>query len=98
MKARSRAAGLMLALSCALLLCFSVAAFAAGEKWQGVDETVVEKYSVEHGRPPKLHIIEPTGDALLFVFLIAGVAGGFTLGYYYRDFTAKKSDGETDAI
>ena len=89
---------IVLALSCSLLLCLSVASvFAAGEKWQGVDETVVEKYSVEHGRPPKRHLIEPTGDALLFVFLIAGVAGGFTLGYYYRDFTAKKSDGETNA-
>ncbi len=89
---------IVLALSCSLLLCLSAAAHAAGEKWQGVDETVVEKYSVEHGRPPKLHFIEPTGDALLFVFLIAGVAGGFIIGYYYRDFTAKKSDGETNAI
>ncbi len=69
----------------------------AAEKWQGVDETVVEKYSVEHGRPPKLHFIEPTGDVLLFVFLVAGVAGGFIIGYYYRDFIAtKKPGGETD--
>jgi ABC-type cobalt transport system substrate-binding protein len=98
MKARSLSTGLMLALSCVLLLCFSVAAYAAGEKWQGVDETVVEKYAVEHGRPPKLHLIEPTGDALLFAFLVAGAVGGFTIGYYYRDFIAtKKPGGETNA-
>jgi ABC-type cobalt transport system substrate-binding protein len=93
---RSRSAGLMLALSCALLLCFSVTAHAAPEKWQGVDETVVEKYAVEHGRPPKTHLIEPTGDVLLFAFLIAGTVGGFILGYYYRDFTKKNPGGKTD--
>jgi ABC-type cobalt transport system substrate-binding protein len=96
MKARSRSTVLMLALSCALLLCLSAAAHAAPEKWQGVDETVVEKYAVEHGRPPKTHLIEPTGDVLLFAFLIAGTVGGFILGYYYREFTKKDSGGKTD--
>jgi hypothetical protein len=96
MKSRSLSTGLMLALSCGLLLCLSVAAHADGEKWQGVDETVVEKYAVEHGRPPKLHFIEPTGDALLFAFLVAGAVGGFTIGYSYRDFTKKNSGGKPD--
>lgn len=78
-------------LACSLLLFLSVVlAYAAEEKWQGVDETVVGKYAKEHGRPAKPGIIDLEGDALLFAFLIAGVAGGFTLGYYYRDFMGKK--------
>lgn len=79
------------------VLCLRSPAFAA-EKWRGVDETVVEKYSVEHGRPPKAGLIELGGDALLFAFLVAGAAGGFVMGYYYRDFVArKKSGGDADA-
>ena len=82
-----------------LIMCLSsVAVHAAVEKWQGVDDTVVGKYAEEHGRPPKAHLIEPEGDALLFAFLVAGAVGGFIMGYYYRDFMSKKSDrGEADA-
>jgi cobalt/nickel transport system permease protein len=78
------------------ICCLSLPVFAA-EKWRGVDETVVEKYSVEHGRPPRASLIELSGDALLFAFLVAGAAGGFVMGYYYRDFTAKKSRSDADA-
>ena len=90
---------MVLILVSSLMLCLFVAvANAAEEKWPGVDGTVVEKYAVEHGCPPKPHLIELEGDALLFAFLIAGVAGGFTMGYYYRDLTAKKSvEGKTNA-
>jgi hypothetical protein len=53
--------------------------------WSGVDETVVEKYAEEAGRPArKPYINTDQGDLLLFVFLIAGIAGGFTGGYYFR--------------
>ena len=54
-------------------------------KWSGVDETVVEKFAEEAGRPsrdPYINVGE--GDMLLFCFLIAGVIGGFVLGYYFR--------------
>ncbi len=90
---------LALMLLFSLVICLSsVAAYAAEEKWQGVDETVVEKYSVEHGRPAKTHLIEPEGDALLFAFLVAGAAGGFIMGYFYRDFMSKNRDrSEADA-
>ena len=89
----------MLALACLLMGCIYLApAYAAEEKWPGVDGTVVGKYASEHGRPPKPHLIELEGDALLFAFLIAGVAGGFTAGYYYRDFMAKKgTEGKINA-
>ncbi len=59
-------------------------AFASG-KWQGVDESVVEKVAREHGREVKTPLINTDqGDLLLFVFLLAGVIGGFTAGYYWR--------------
>jgi hypothetical protein len=88
-----------LVLACSLMVCLAVAfAHAADEKWPGVDETVVGKYAKEHGRPAKPNIIDLEGDSLLFAFLIAGVAGGFVLGYYYRDFMAKKgAEGKTNA-
>ncbi|XHR30780.1 MAG: cobalt ABC transporter permease [Chthoniobacteraceae bacterium] len=53
--------------------------------WAGVDETVVEKYAVEAGRPPRKPFINTDqGDLLLFVFLIAGTAAGFMGGYFFR--------------
>jgi len=56
-----------------------------GGKWSGVDETVVEKFAEEAGRPPRdPYINVGEGDMLLFCFLIAGVIGGFVLGYYFR--------------
>ena len=51
-------------------------------KWTGVDESVVEKYAKEHGREKQKSFIDTDqGDLLLFVFLLAGVLGGFTAGY-----------------
>lgn len=55
------------------------------DKWPGVDETVVEKYAKEHGREASEPLINTDqGDILLFVFLIAGVIGGFAAGYSWR--------------
>ncbi|MDP6524809.1 MAG: hypothetical protein QGH15_11355 [Kiritimatiellia bacterium] len=54
-------------------------------KWSGVDETVVEKFAEEAGRPPRdPYINVGEGDMLLFCFLVAGVIGGFIGGYYFR--------------
>jgi ABC-type cobalt transport system substrate-binding protein len=58
--------------------------FAAG-KWQGVDESVVQKVAKENGREARPPLINTDqGDLLLFVFLLAGAIGGFTAGYYWR--------------
>jgi len=63
----------------------------AGEKWPGVDETVIEKYAEEHGREAaELLINTDQGDLLLFVFLLAGAVGGFFGGYYWRMLVAEK--------
>ncbi|MHC4221770.1 MAG: cobalt transporter [Planctomycetota bacterium] len=60
-------------------------------QWAGVDETVVEKFAHEAGREAKdPYINTDQGDILLFVFLLAGVAGGFVLGYYFREIFSDK--------
>lgn len=53
--------------------------------WKGVDENVVEKFAEAAGRPArKPYIDTDQGDVLLLVFLLAGTAGGFLLGYNFR--------------
>jgi ABC-type cobalt transport system substrate-binding protein len=66
-------------------------AFAA-EKWQGVDESVVQKVAKENGREAHVPVINTDqGDLLLFVFLLAGAIGGFTAGYYWRILMVEKA-------
>ena len=50
--------------------------------WPGVDDAVVGKIAEAAGRHARAPLIE--GDLLLFCFLVAGIAGGFVLGYYFR--------------
>lgn len=80
-----------------LLLTFNFLLFTsvfADEKWQGVDEAVVEKYAKEHGREAKgLLINTDQGDLLLFVFLLAGTIGGFAAGYYWRILIVEREPG-----
>jgi hypothetical protein len=65
-----------------LINCCLPLVAAAEEKWAGVDETVVGKYAKAHGREKRVSYINTDqGDLLLFVFLLAGVVGGFTAGY-----------------
>ncbi len=64
----------------------------AGEKWQGVDEAVIEKVAKEHGREAMKPLINTDrGDLLLFVFLVAGAVGGFAAGYYWRTLIERKT-------
>ncbi len=77
-----------------MLMVFCLVPCAFGDKWQGVDETVVEKIAREHGREAKAPLINTDqGDLLLFVFLAAGAAGGFVGGYYWRKLVEKKHQG-----
>lgn len=53
--------------------------------WSGVDETVIEKFAEKAGRTAGKPLINTDqGDLLLFVFLIAGIVGGFIGGYNFR--------------
>jgi len=54
-------------------------------KWDGVDESVVEKFAIEANRPPHEPLINiEHGDLPLLLFLLAGAAGGFAAGYSFR--------------
>ena len=65
----------------------------AGEKWSGVDESVIEKVAIEHGKEARKPFINTDqGDLLLFVFLLAGAVGGFVGGYYWRTLTEKRGN------
>jgi len=67
------------------IAAFLVSSVVASEKWQGVDESVVQKVAKEHGRKAwEPFINTDQGDLLLFVFLLAGTIGGFVAGYYWR--------------
>ena len=66
------------------------------KKWIGVDESVIEKIAAEHGRVAWTPFINTDqGELLLFVFLLAGVIGGFVLGYNFRRLFTEKA-GLTD--
>jgi hypothetical protein len=53
--------------------------------WSGVDETVIEKFAEKAGRTAHEPFINTDrGDLLLFVFLLAGIVGGFIGGYTFR--------------
>jgi cobalt/nickel transport system permease protein len=57
----------------------------AQNRWQGVDDTVMEKVARESGRPPKPSLLPLLqGDLELFAFLLAGAIGGFVAGYSFR--------------
>lgn len=84
-----------------IVICICVAAvlmallMTKDTKWYGVDKTVVEKFAQEAGRTARdPYINTDQGDILLFVFLIAGVAGGFVMGYYYRVIFVDKKEME----
>jgi hypothetical protein len=74
-----------------LTFCILPPVTPAGEKWPGVDESVIEKVAKEHGREARESLINTDqGDLLLFAFLLAGAVGGFVGGYYWRAVTEKK--------
>lgn len=76
-----RAVGLLVP----FLAHLTTAKIALGAGWSGVDESVVEHYAEKAGRSAWTPLINTDqGDLLLFVFLLAGVIGGFIIGYYWR--------------
>ena len=73
------------------LCSLPTAGCASAAGWAGVDESVVEKFAEEHGRPGKAPLINTDqGDLLLFMFLVGGVIGGFAAGYYWRTLTEQR--------
>jgi hypothetical protein len=69
----------------AILLTTPVCPAGPAASWPGVDEAVIGKIAEKAGRPAREPFINTDqGDLLLFVFLAAGIAGGFVAGYYFR--------------
>ena len=63
--------------------------------WTGVDESVVEKVAEAAGRPAREPILNTDqGDLLLLVFLLGGAAGGFLMGYYFREVFGARRDSQ----
>ncbi len=55
------------------------------EAWTGIDVSIVSKYAEKYGHPPRdPYINTDKGDLLLFVFTVAGVVGGFIIGFNAR--------------
>jgi cobalt/nickel transport system permease protein len=78
-----------------ILCCSPFTAASASEKWQGVDESVVGQVAKEHGREAHKPLINTDqGDLLLFVFLLAGAAGGFVAGYCWRGLMDRGAEGQ----
>jgi hypothetical protein len=68
-----------------LLLAGPLCAPGQTASWSGVDETVIEKFAEKAGRTAREPFINTDqGDLLLFVFLLAGIVGGFIGGYNFR--------------
>jgi len=77
-------------LTCVALLILSIGLWwglsTCQARWVGVDKTVIEKHAAAAGREPRPPLINTDqGDLLLFMFLLAGTAGGFVGGYYFRE-------------
>lgn len=63
--------------------------------WTGTDVSIVGKYATKYGRPPRdPYINTDKGDLLLFVFTIAGVIGGFVIGFHARKLFYENNPGE----
>ena len=61
-------------------------------RWEGVDQSVVAKFAKEAGRPPREPFLDTDrGDLLLCLFLVAGGAGGFVGGYFFRELSPRKT-------
>lgn len=58
--------------------------------WEGVDVAVVGQHAERLGAIVRQPVINLQGDLLLFVFAMAGTAGGFVMGYLWRGFFQKR--------
>lgn len=95
-----RKRNILLAAGLAMLLSLAgyVGVRHPGGGWKGVDETVVEKFAAEAGRPAREpYLNTDRGDLLLLVFLLGGAAGGFLLGYWFRELFGPRPEGGDDA-
>ena len=63
--------------------------------WAGVDDAVVGKIAGAAGRHARAPFVD--GDLLLFAFLVAGILGGFVLGWTFRRLVVEAGIERADA-
>jgi ABC-type cobalt transport system substrate-binding protein len=81
----SRSVMIIKSLVLLLTIHLTTAPVVLGNDWSGVDKSVIERYATKAGRSAWAPFINTDqGDLLLFVFLLAGIVGGFIIGYYWR--------------
>ena len=84
---------------CTLALAFWCGLNTGNHTWTGVDDAVVGKFAREANRPPREPLINiAKGDFSLFVFLVAGMIGGFAGGYYFRDLFPPQPKKDNDHV
>ena len=82
-----------------LALAFWFGRNTGNHTWTGVDETVVGKFAREANRPPCEPLINiARGDVPLFLFLVAGMIGGFAGGYYFRELFPPRAKKDNDHV
>jgi cobalt/nickel transport system permease protein/cobalt/nickel transport protein len=77
-----------------LYLGLGLATTAVHAQWPGADDVVEGKAAAQAGRaarPPLDGIDTSHGDLALFAFMIAGLVGGFVVGYYFRELFPPRS-------
>jgi hypothetical protein len=72
----------------------NLAEAAQEDRYSGVDEAVVEQAARKAGRTPRSYVsFLEQGDIPLMMSVLAGLVGGFALGYIYRGhFAGRKPD------
>jgi len=67
-----------------LVVALTIAAFFIPSQWEGVDVAIVQTKAEELGGKVSPPLLNLTGDFQLFVFTVAGFAGGAIVGYNWR--------------
>ncbi|MHB1006281.1 MAG: energy-coupling factor ABC transporter permease [Chloroflexota bacterium] len=83
-KARRVNGATVLALAGVFLVGLLAVALFIPSQWEGVDVAVVKVKAEEFGGQVSQPLLNLTGDLQLFVFTIAGFAGGAIVGYIWR--------------
>ncbi len=75
-------------LALVMVTAFTIVAYAKG--YVGVDDAVIGKFAAGAGKTASPSLLNLEGDLGLFMFLVAGLVGGFLCGYFYRSLSIKQ--------
>jgi ABC-type cobalt transport system substrate-binding protein len=82
-----------------LLVAMTFGFPAVVDSFVGADESVIEKFATDAGRKTTTPLVNAdSGEMGRLLWLMAGVAGGFTLGYCFRSLSVKKKNGRPSDV